>query len=119
FAPRWSPDGRLIAAIPVNSTDLHIFDTESQQWSVPYKGVVAYPTWSKDGHFIYFMNFQDNPGVFRVRLPDGAPERIVDLKGIHYTGNVGMWMGLDPTDAPLFLRDLGTQDVYALSLERK
>jgi hypothetical protein len=30
-----------------------------------------------------------------------------------------MWMGLDPTDRPVFLRDLGTEDIYALSLERK
>jgi Tol biopolymer transport system component len=119
FSPRWSPDGHLIAAVPANSTNLHIFNIKTQQWSVPYKGVVAYHTWSKDGHSIYFMNFQDNPGVFRVHMPDGTAERIVDLKSFHYTGNDGMWMGLDPTDAPLFLRDLGSQDVYALTLERK
>jgi hypothetical protein len=28
-------------------------------------------------------------------------------------------MGMDPTDAPLFLRDLGTSDVYALGLNVK
>ena len=46
-------------------------------------------------------------------------DRIADIKNLHYTGNTGMWMGLDPTDAPLFLRNLGTRDVYALSLEEK
>ena len=30
-----------------------------------------------------------------------------------------MWMGLDPTDAPLFLRNIGTRDIYALNLNVK
>jgi hypothetical protein len=28
-------------------------------------------------------------------------------------------MDLDPTDAPLLLRDNGTQDIYALTLDKK
>lgn len=119
FSPRWSPAGRSIAAVRMNSTTLNIFDIKTQQWSTPYKGVVAYPAWSKDGQLIYFMNFQENPAVFRIRVADGAIERVVDIKDLHYTGNSGMWMGLDPTDAALFLRNLGTCDVYALSLEGK
>jgi eukaryotic-like serine/threonine-protein kinase len=118
FSPRWSPDGRSIAAVRMNSTSLNIFDIPTQQWSTPYKGVVAYQAWSKDGRSVYFMNFQENPAVFRVGVADGAVVQIVDIKDLKYAGNTGMWMGLDPTDAPLFLRNLGTEDVYALSLKR-
>ncbi|AXC12730.1 hypothetical protein ACPOL_3443 [Acidisarcina polymorpha] len=50
---------------------------------------------------------------------DGATERVVDLKDFRYAGNDGGWMGLDPTGAPLFLRDLSTSDIYSLTLERK
>jgi serine/threonine protein kinase/Tol biopolymer transport system component len=116
FSPRWSPDGRSIAAVRMNSTTLNIFDMAAQKWSTPYKGVVAYPAWSNDGRSIYFMDFQQNPAVFRMRVVDGTIERLVDIKTLNYTGNSGMWMGVDPTGAPLFLRDLGTRDVYALSL---
>jgi hypothetical protein len=28
------------------------------------------------------------------------------------------WMGLDPTDAPLLLRDISSNDIYALSLDQ-
>lgn len=119
FSPRWSPDGRSIAAVRMNSTTLNIFDVQTQQWSTPYQGVVSYLAWSKDSHWIYFLDFQNDPSVFRVRVTDGAAERITDLKDVHYTGNSGMWMGLDPTEAPLFLRDLGTHDIYALALEQK
>ena len=45
--------------------------------------------------------------------------RITDLKGVPYTGYYSVWFGLDPTDAPLLLRDVGTSDVYALALEHK
>lgn len=119
FSPRWSPDGRSISAVRMNSTTLNIFDIKTQQWSTPYKGVVAYPAWSEDSQSMFFMDFQDNPGVFRIHIADGAVVRLIDLKDLHYTGNTGMWMGLDPTDAPLFLRDIGTDDVYALTLEQK
>jgi Tol biopolymer transport system component len=119
FSPRCSPDGHSIAAVRMNSTTLNIFDIKAQKWSAPYKGVVAYQSWSKDGAHVYFLNFQQNPAVYRVRVADGAVERIADLRDLNYTGNTGMWMGLDSTDAPMFLRSLGTRDVYALSLERK
>jgi hypothetical protein len=31
----------------------------------------------------------------------------------------GVWTTLDPTDAPLVLRDIGSTYIYALSLEQK
>jgi eukaryotic-like serine/threonine-protein kinase len=119
FSPRWSPDGRSIAAVRMNSTVLNIFDIKTQHWSTPYKGLVSYLAWSKDSRSIYFWDFQGAPGVLRVRVSDGAAERIVDLKGLHFASNAGMWMGLDRTEAPLFLRDLGSQDVYALTVGQK
>ena len=44
---------------------------------------------------------------------------MVDLKGFRFTGAVSLWMGLDPTDTPMLLRDTGSDDIYALSLEEK
>ena len=55
-------------------------------------------------------------GVFRVRPSGGGAEKIVDLKDWHDAGWFGRYMGLDPTDAPLLLRDIGSEDIYALSL---
>jgi hypothetical protein len=57
--------------------------------------------------------------VFRVSVTGGDAERLTDLKDVHYTGYYGVWFGLDPTDAPLLLRDIGTSDIYALTLEQK
>ena len=57
--------------------------------------------------------------IFRIPIAGGNAELAADTKGVPYTGSLGLWFGLDATDTPLLLRDAGTQDVYALSLERK
>jgi Tol biopolymer transport system component/DNA-binding winged helix-turn-helix (wHTH) protein len=118
-SPRWSPDGRTIVAHPW-SEGMKIFDMETQQWtSLVTKGNVSYWAFSADGRFIYFVNIGHDQGVFRVRVKGGKPERVIDLKDWHMTGYFGYWMALDPTDAPLLLRDTGTSDIYALTLEEK
>jgi hypothetical protein len=80
-----------------------------------------YPEWSSDSQFIYFLQIAGNDrGVIRVRVRDGTAERVVDLKNVHLTGALfGFWFGLDPTDAPLLLRDISGDDIYALTLETK
>jgi Tol biopolymer transport system component len=121
WSPRWSPNGRFIAGLYTGPTGgLKIFDFETQRWSVAQRtGEVNFPTWSSDSQFIYFLLPTDDPGVFRVRVSGGTAERVVDLKGFRYTGAFNLWMGLDPQDMPLLLRDVGTDDIYALTLEQK
>jgi Tol biopolymer transport system component len=117
--PRWSPNGRFIAALTYSSRDLKVFDFETQRWSVLQEGETGFPEWSRDGKFIYFLRPRGNSGVYRIRPSGGDAERIVDLKGFRYTGAVSFWMGLDPEDTPLLLRDTGRSEIYALTLEEK
>jgi Tol biopolymer transport system component/DNA-binding winged helix-turn-helix (wHTH) protein len=121
WSPRWSPNGRFIAGLYAGDTGcVKIFDFETQRWSV-VQGMrgCGWPTWSSDSQFIYFMHSSDDPGVFRVRVLGGNAERVVDLKGFRRTGAFTDWMGLDPTDTPMLIRDVGTADIYALTLEQK
>ncbi len=121
FSPRWSPNGRFITGIHIgDSGGLKVFDFETQRWLVlPEKGEADWPTWSSDSQFIYFLRARDDPGVFRVRVSDGVEERVVDLKGFRYTGALTAWLGLDPEDAPILIHDVGTADIYALTLDQK
>jgi hypothetical protein len=119
FSPRWSPDGHSIVTLNPKSLGLSIFDIRTQRWSTPYKGFAGFPRWSRGSHSIYFFCFFDNPGVFRIPVIGGDAERITDLKEVPYTGYYSVWFGLDPTDAPLLLRNIGTSDIYALTLEQK
>jgi Tol biopolymer transport system component len=121
WSPRWSPDGRYIAGLYTGPTGgIKIFDFETQRWSVLQRtGETNFPTWSSDSQFIYFLLPTDDPGVFRVHVSGGRAERVVDLNGFRYTGAFNLWMGLDPTDTPMLLRDVGSDDIYALTLEQK
>jgi Tol biopolymer transport system component len=116
FSPHWSPDGRSIAALATSSIGINIFDIATQRWSTPFHKLAGFETWSKDSQWINFIEWQENPGVYRVRVTGGDAERIVDLHGVHYTGYFGVWMALDPNDDPMILRDIGTDDIYALTL---
>lgn len=119
WAARWSPTGRFLAGLSHGTSELTLFDFETQRCSVLLKGRADYPTWSHDGQFIYFLRMSGDPGVYRIRPSGGQAERIVDLTGFHHAGRASFFMGLDPDDAPLLLRDMGGDDLYALSLEVK
>jgi Tol biopolymer transport system component len=120
WSPRWSPNGRFIVGLYAGPTGgMKIFDFETQLWSVVQRTGCSFPTWSSDSQFIYFVHTLDDPGVFRVRISGGKVERVVDLKGFRYTGAFTQWMDLDPTDTPMLIRDIGTDDIYALTLEQK
>jgi serine/threonine protein kinase/Tol biopolymer transport system component len=115
FSSRWSPDGKYISASSFDQLSINLFDLATRKWTVLHKGIIAFPAWSADSRFIYYLSYVDDPGVFRVRVADGQVERLFSLMNVGYTGTLGSWMGLDPTDAPLMLRDRGTNDIYALT----
>jgi Tol biopolymer transport system component len=120
WGPRWSPDGRYLVAGSEDEMRLMLFDTRTQKWSeLPQKGVVDSPEWSRDGRFIYFRRPRGDMGVFRIPLKGGKAERIIDLTDWHDAGANGKYMGLDPTDAPLLLRDIGSDEIYSLTLDSK
>jgi hypothetical protein len=98
---------------------LRVFDFETQKWSVLDKEWTGFPSWSRDGKFIYFLRPDTNRGIYRIRPSGGPPELVLDLKGIRQTGLYEFWVGLDPDDAPMLLRDIGSDDIYALTLEDK
>jgi hypothetical protein len=55
-----------------------------------------------------------------LRLSDRKTESIVDIKNIGRltTGMFASSFGLAPDDSPLFARDISTQEIYALELQR-
>jgi hypothetical protein len=76
-------------------------------------GGAAFPNWSKSGDYVYFLD-NNQPSVVRIRIRDLKTERMADLKSFRVTGQAFGWLGLTPDDSPLLLRDIGTQEIYAL-----
>jgi len=119
LVPHWSPDGLLIAAMTLDTMNMKLFNISSGRWTNLNTGAVAFPEWSQDGRSIYYIRWTDDPAVLRIRVGDGKRESLADLKGVQYTGVYSLWMGLDLADRPMMLRDIGTDDIYSLTLESK
>jgi Tol biopolymer transport system component/predicted Ser/Thr protein kinase len=122
FSPRWSPDGRYLAAVSVEgSKKLMLYDFRSQKWSewLTVANNVSYPSWSADSRYIYYDNLAtDNPKCRRVKLGESHPEELFSLNSLRrYLGPWGTWGGMGPDDSRLFVRDVSTQDIYALVVD--
>jgi len=54
-----------------------LFDLSTQKWSELARIFVAYPTWSRDGRYIYFDGILEQPeGYYRLQMPDHKLERL-------------------------------------------
>jgi len=125
FAPRWSPDGRRLAALSMDGEKLLLFDFKTKKWRdwIHEPGVVSYPSWSRDGTYLYYDNTSTKtPGYRRVKVGQSRPEFLFDLKDLHRgvsppVALLGPWSGLAPDGFALFEREIGTDEIYSLEVE--
>jgi Tol biopolymer transport system component/predicted Ser/Thr protein kinase len=119
--PRWSPDGRYVTAVTADTQKLLLLDLSTQKWRqlADKMGPFGYLTWAPDGRYIGFdAGVTTDLGFFRVRVADGQIERVVSLKNIlRFVGQFGEWSGMAPDGSPLVVRDISTQEIYALDWE--
>ena len=95
-----------------------LFDFKTQKWVELESIPAGFPNWSRDGTYLYFLSSGSDAAIYRVRISDHKLEKVVSLKGIRLTiGEVGTWCGLAADDSPLILRDVGSQEIYALDLQ--
>ena len=91
-----------------------LFDVRAQTWTELARSA-GFDNWSKDGRYLYFVRWGRETSLLRVRVSDHRLEEVVSLKDLRQTGwGGGNWIGLAPDDSPLMLRDIGTQEIYAL-----
>ena len=117
WTSRWSPEGRYIVALTIAKQELMLFDTQSGKWRDLSVDLINNPTWSHNGKYIYFdkLGAESNSGIFRVRISDGKLERVATFNGMRRAAY--WWSGVAPDDSPIVLRDIGTQEIYALDVE--
>ena len=114
FSPRWSPDGKSIAALNAPLTKLLLFDLQTQKWTELVTGSVGWPWFSKDAQYLYFQDSTGTGALMRLRLSDRQLEKILDLKNFVTVGAYGGWFATAPDGSPMLLRNSGTTDVYSL-----
>jgi len=116
--PRWSPDSRWVIALSTDNLKLLLLDLTTQKWRqlADKMGVIGYMTWSRDSKYVSFdTSFTADPGYFRVEIPSAQVTRVVSLKNVRrFFSSWGEWSGLTPDGSPLVVRDISTQEIYAL-----
>lgn len=122
FSPRWSPNGRYIAALSPDNTTLKLFDFQTQKWTnwlVESAGAVSYPIWSADSQYIYFDDLvSGEESIRRVKVGESQPELACVLDAVdRFPGGLGTWIGRAADGSWMLVRDRSTQEVYQLSLE--
>ena len=118
FSPRWSPDGRYIAALSADSTKLMLYDIEKKTWTQLAVSRFGFENWSRDGKFLYAEDYADKTDdMVRVNVANGKVERLFSLKDVTRGFDPWeFWIGLTPDDSPLLMRDKSTQEIYSLDV---
>ncbi len=123
YSPRWSPDGRFLVALGSDSRKLSLFDFQTKKWTdwVTQTTALGFPCWSRDGKYLYVdSTYSNSQSYFRIKVGETKSEPVVSLKGLRrYFGPVGAWSGLAPDGAPIFIRDVSTQEIYALDWQER
>jgi len=119
IGPALSPDGRFLAAATSDRLKLMLFTFSTQKWVELAKTDIGSVNWTRDGKYLYFDSGSGlDPAISRLRIADRKLERVTGLKDFRQVEfSQYPWSGLTPDGAPLLLRDVGTQEVYALDFE--
>lgn len=118
FSPRWSPDGRYIAAMTLDQHRLMVFDRNSGKWSTVAQGLIHNPVWSRDGLALYFQALQeDEVPIFRVSITDHRLERICGRDEAGSADSIEFW-SLAPDGGPIGSFLFYGADVYGLRWNR-
>lgn len=118
FSPRWSPDGRQIAALTLDQQKIMLYDVKAQSWRVLAVTSAADPVWSSDSRYLYFHAYMAplNP-VSRIEVPSGHVEPVVTIKDFPArTVSRYFFSGLTPDNAVIINVELDDSNLYSLDL---
>jgi Tol biopolymer transport system component/DNA-binding winged helix-turn-helix (wHTH) protein len=123
FSPRWSPDGRFIAAVAWDQTKVMLYDTKSQTWKTLAITSAANPVWSRDSQAIYIHAYREEQTkpIYRVSIPSGQMKKIASLSSFPAGSNVTNveFSGITLEDAPLVHTEISSGNLYSVNLRSR
>ena len=115
-SPAWVAQDTLVATADDGSKVLR-YEFKTRAWSDlaagPYSGCT-----STDDKYVYCTTMEPaRPAAVRIRVADGQVEPEADLSGLNRIVTYGSReLSLTPNGELLFTRDIGTQEIYALTV---
>jgi hypothetical protein len=100
-----------------------IFYARTQKWShlvsATLPGYMVNVEHSPNLKYLYYTTGGPEPMAFRVRLADREVETMTSLKSLPLAAGPGKntQFGVAADGSPVFTRDIGTQEIYALSVK--
>ena len=97
-------------------------DFDTKKWSERFHdtGTIGFPMWSPDGRYVYFDRvLSEHPGYRRVKLGQTRSEFMLDFRDLrrYERSIVRPWSAVAPDGSILEVRDVSTDEIYALDLE--
>jgi len=118
--PRWSADGRYIAALNPKQKQVYVYDCKLEKWSVLSEAnFPATLRWSPSGDALYYQDVDEvEESIFRVPMATRETERVVRLGDLLSSGAARcMFTGLSPDGSVYVTVDHGDVDVYSIDLK--
>jgi len=124
--PRWSPDGRFLAAVtsleisPGRPTRLKMFDSRTQSWKEIAQGTLLNPgEWSRDSKYFYYQDILgDAEPVFRFAVGAQRSELLFDFANLLHAGyHRCAFVRFDPNGDVIAYLTRGESDLYRLDLD--
>jgi len=121
FSPRWSPDGRYIAALSLDQRQVRLYSFGDRTWRALPVDSGADPVWSSDSRFIYVHARLDAAQpIDRISIPEGRVEQVIRLADPGRDGAVDfVFGGLTPDNRPLIRERIFTGNFYSLDLNER
>jgi len=120
YQARWSPDGRFLSAISLDSSSLQLYDFSQNRWSeIAHGNWISLPVWSQDSKFLYYQDLlKSGEPLFRYHLRDTSIETVFSFESLLKTSSTRcLFIGLTP-DGSLLVRASGRGgNLYKLHLD--
>jgi Tol biopolymer transport system component len=120
----WISDDKLVA-VDEHSAFV-VLDLNTQKWSAlgldAKSNLITRWGVSPEHKYLYYTTGGPDPELVLFRLGDHKSQTIASLKDFHFAGYLQVHgaetqVGVAPDGSPVFTRDIGTQEIYALSIK--
>ncbi len=118
FSPRWSPDGKWIAALTLDQKKVMLFDVARQVWTELATTSASDPVWSHDSKALFVHAFMaEKQPILRISVPTGQVQVVAGTGDFHAGEPANYFFGgLTPADLPLVQPRVGTGNLYVMEL---